>query len=109
MCRLCSVRQLCDDYWVTLHHLPPASPADAEPDWFDYEGVVTSQNGPRSWLVTAADGSELLLRTPSEATIFRRGDRVRLLGLLRGDDPESRLPIGTLTQTSEVFLLDDAV
>lgn len=110
MCRLCSVRQLCDDYWAAWPNLPPpTSSVEPESNWFDYEGIVTSQNGPRSWLVATVDGSELLLRTPSETTTFRCGDRVRMLGLLRGDDPESRLPIGTLTQASEVFLLDESV
>lgn len=105
MCRFCGVRQLCEDYWDSLTHLATRS-SHEEPDWFDYEGTVTSRNGPRSWLVTADDGSALLLRTSSETTTFRLGDRIRLLNLLHGRDPDSPVPIGTLTQASEVFLLD---
>jgi hypothetical protein len=105
MCRLCGVRQLCEDYWDALKHTATPLSGD-ETDWFDYEGTVTSKNGPRSWLVMADKGSTLLLRTSSETTTFRPGDKIRLLNLLRGRDPDSPVPIGTLTQASEVFLLE---
>jgi PD-(D/E)XK nuclease superfamily len=104
MCRLCGVRQLCEDYWQALNHMATSS-SDDEPDWFDYEGIVTSKNGSRSWLMTADEGSTLLLRTSSETTTFPLGHRIRLLNLLRGRDPDAPVPIGALTQASEVFLL----
>jgi hypothetical protein len=47
----------------------------------------------------------MLLRTPSEDTTFRVGDRVRLLNLLRGNDPEA-MPVGSMTQASEVFVVE---
>lgn len=105
MCRLCGVRQLCEDYWDAFSHIAPRSSAD-EPQWFDYEGTVTSKNGPRSWLVKANEGSTLLLRTSSEMTTFHLGQRIRLLNLLHGRDLDSPVPIGALTQASEIFLLD---
>lgn len=105
MCRLCGVRQLCEDYWTELASRPMAEGSDGQPQWFDLEATVTTQNGPRSWLLTSeADQSTTLLRTAAEATIFRLGDRVRLLNLLRGNDPES-MPVGSMTQASEVFVL----
>jgi RecB family exonuclease len=106
ICRLCGVRQLCEDYWAELAIVPTARGSTGEPQWFDLEATVASQNGPRSWLVTRdADQSTMLLRTPSEGTTFRVGDRVRLLNLLRGNDPEA-MPVGSMTQASEVFMLE---
>lgn len=105
ICRLCGVRQLCEDYWADVALAPTAGGSTGEPQWFDLEATVASQNGPRSWLVTRdSDQSTTLLRTPSEETTFRVGDRVRLLNLLRGDDPEA-MPVGSMTQASEVFVL----
>jgi hypothetical protein len=107
MCRLCAVRHLCDVYWASLDDMMATLSAGEDPEWFDYEGTVISQNGPRSWLLTDdAPGARLLLRTPSEVTDFRIGDRIRLLNLLRGRDPDSPVPIGSVTQASEVFLLE---
>lgn len=103
MCRLCGVRQLCDDYWNQLGDLMPPSSESFE--WFDYEGIVVNQNGPRSWLLQGNDAT-LLVRTSSETSDFHIGDRVRLLNLLRGRDADSPVSIGSLTQSSESFFLD---
>jgi hypothetical protein len=106
ICRLCGVRQLCEDYWAEVATVPMTGGSTGEPQWFDLEATVASQNGPRSWLVTSdGDQSTMLLRTPSEDTTFRVGDRVRLLNLLRGNDPEA-MPVGSMTQASEVFVLE---
>jgi RecB family exonuclease len=106
ICGLCGVRQLCEDYWAEVAVAPTAGGSTGEPQWFDLEATVASQNGPRSWLVTRdGDQSTTLLRTPSEETTFRVGDRVRLLNLLRGNDPEA-MPVGSMTQASEVFVLE---
>jgi hypothetical protein len=105
ICRLCGVRQLCEDYWAKLSLTPTTGGSTGEPQWFDLEGTVAGQNGARSWLVTCeGDQSTTLLRTPSEETTFRVGDRVRFLNLLRGNDPEA-IPVGSMTQASEVFVL----
>lgn len=105
ICATCSVRHLCEDYWSFLAGASVTPEADT-PYWFDYEGTVVSQNGPRSWLLAGAgDPSQLMVRT-SASDGLPLGQRVRLLGLLRGNDPESQIPIASLTESSEVFLLD---
>ncbi len=107
MCRMCSVRQLCSEYWTDLDRGLSDSGTGSNSDWFDFEGTVTSQNGARSWLVsTDTDHPSLLLRTSSETVPFQVGERIRLLNLHREADPESALPIGAMTHVSEVFALD---
>jgi hypothetical protein len=108
MCRLCGVRQLCDDYWSSLDRLTDSQPEPGEPDWFDYEGIVISRNGPRSWLLTANPGDkpDLLLRVTYEAGGFHSGDRLRILNLLRDRDPELPFLVGAMTGTSEIFVLE---
>ncbi len=109
MCRLCGVRQLCDAYWAGPGRMEPAGSTDEEPQWFDCEGTVISQNGPRSWLLAVdVDGPTLLLRTSSEAIVLRTGSRIRALNLLRGRDPDARVSIGSMTQASEIFVLEDS-
>jgi PD-(D/E)XK nuclease superfamily len=104
-CELCEVRQLCTDYWEFL----AASPANSvQPEgWLDFEGTAIRQNGPRSWvLADQSDGSELLVRTLGEDVPFTAGDRLRILGLRRGDGSESPMPAVTMTQASEIFVMD---
>ncbi len=48
----------------------------------------------------------LLLRTSSEVVSFGVGDHLRLLDLHREHDSESALPVGTLTNASEVFSVE---
>ncbi len=104
ICGLCGVRQLCEDYWMGLPRLEANSQIGSDPGWFDFEGAVMERNGPRSWLIDAARGeTTLLLRTTTETVPFKVGDHVRLLDLHRDIDPESTLPIGTLSHISEVF------
>jgi PD-(D/E)XK nuclease superfamily len=104
-CRLCSVRQLCDDYWGSA-----AIDAALTPQGFgDREGTVISQNGPRSWVIEVESVRRSLLRTPTEDPGFRVGDRVRLLGAALARDDDSGDETITLTRTSEVFQLADGV
>lgn len=106
MCRMCGVRQLCNEYWIELDRGFGDPATGTEPGWFDFEGTVTRQNGTRSWLVSSDTGrASLLLRTSSESVPFQVGDQIRLLDLHRDVDPESELPIGTMTHLSEVFAL----
>ena len=105
ICGFCGVRQLCEDYWMGLPKVPADSQVGRDPGWFDFEGTVIERNGPRSWLVAAARGkTTLLLRTTSETVPFKVGDHLRLLDMHRDMDPESKLPIGTLSHVSEVFV-----
>jgi CRISPR/Cas system-associated exonuclease Cas4 (RecB family) len=106
MCRLCSVRHLCEDYWSG----PAASALSGLQthgiDFVDCEAIVISQNGPRSWIVELdSTGASALLRSPTETPGFSVGDRVRLLDLAHAqDDDTSRLSL-TMTQASEVYMM----
>jgi hypothetical protein len=104
-CTLCGVRQLCSDYWAFLAHRPGG--VSQSQDWFDFEGTAIRQNGSRSWLLAdQADGSQLLLRTLTEKVPFSAGDKIRVLRLRRGGGPESPVPAATMTQVSEIFVMD---
>jgi hypothetical protein len=105
MCTRCGVRHLCGEYWAFLKKAQ-GTLIGTDSEWFDCEGVVTEQNGPRSWhFLTEPDGGDLLLRTAVEVVPFQSGDRLRLLNLRRDIDPESNLSIGSLTHASEIFVL----
>lgn len=108
VCRTCGVRQLCDEYWAGLDDLAQAAPADGEPDFFDYEGTVASQNGPRSWKITARAIARpaLLIRAPPTTPGLHPGVNVRLLNLLRESEPDSPVPAAAVTGVSEIFLLE---
>lgn len=107
MCRLCSVRHICEDYWPS-EAAAANGPKAAEPGSFvDCELAVLQRNGPRSWLVALEHHGEArgLLRTPTAATTFRQGERLRILGVAYGRDEDTDTAILTLTQTSETFAL----
>jgi hypothetical protein len=100
------VRHLCEDYWKSLvPNAKSATPSRAV-DFVDCEGVVVTQNGPRSWILSLTSPStELLLRTPTESPGFKRGDRIRLLDLALVRDDDSSGATLTMTQASEVYVL----
>ena len=104
-CARCEVRHLCESYWKEV---APNVSDIGEEAWFDYEGTIGEQNGPRSWWVIdpQTDRPELLLRTSTTTPPFTEGDRVRLLGLRRDIDPGVSSPLATLTATSEVFRVE---
>ena len=106
MCRLCAVRHLCDDYWPS-EAAKANSPTTAPPGGcVDCEATIAQRNGPRSWLIALEQNdSSALLRTTSEATSFRAGDRVRLLDLVHGKDEDNDTTILTMTQMSEAYLV----
>jgi hypothetical protein len=103
-CRLCQVRQLCDEYWQQVARDPGEMSAGA---WFDYEGAVGARNGARSWWMQnrRTGRRELLLRTASAATALTPGSRVRVLGFRLDDDPEVDGIVGVMTVASEVFIM----
>ena len=47
----------------------------------------------------------MLLRTTSAYQVFEPGQRLRLLGLRRDEDPDTDAVVAVLTQTSEVFVV----
>jgi PD-(D/E)XK nuclease superfamily protein len=103
VCRMCGVRQLCDVYWSeVLEGIADSDPNESE--WFDFEGQVVEQNGPRSWkLVGTKGGTSILLRTSSDSVSFDLGQCLRILNLHRQEEPEVLERIGVLTQASETF------
>jgi len=103
MCRLCSVRHLCEDYWSRI---ASAGTAPVSRDFVDRQGTIVSQNGPRSWLIEVQPrGARILLRTPTEDPGFKVGDEIRLLDVLLAHDEDSGDVAITITQASEIFQL----
>ena len=103
-CASCSVRHLCHDYWASV---APREVPVQEDCWFDFEGAVGEENGPRSWwLLDAAGARQLLLRSATNDPGFAVGDAVRLLSVHRESDPDVAFPVGTMTAASEVFVLE---
>jgi hypothetical protein len=105
MCRLCSVRHICEDYWSGPAAGPLPSPQTETGDFVDCEATIISQNGPRSWMVELDSGSSALLRTPTETPGFAVGDRVRFLDLAHAQDDDTNHLTLTMTRASEVYLL----
>jgi hypothetical protein len=108
MCRLCGVRQLCDEYWARVGEFLQVEHAAGEPEVFDIEGTVAGHVGPRSWRVHAdgADRQDLIIRASPTAPSLSTGSRVRILNLIREQDPGSLAPVGVMTGASEVFHLE---
>jgi PD-(D/E)XK nuclease superfamily len=103
-CAHCPVRGLCADYWVSIAP-DPMTVGDGE--WFDYAGIVGTQNGVRSWwMINPTNGAqELLLRTTPSAPAFEEGTQVRLIGLKREVDPEVSAPVALLSVNTDVLCL----
>lgn len=102
-CGFCSVRPLCSAYWSAS-----PDPAALKPGtWFDFEGTVVERNGIKSWWLKdlSPKKNALLLRTTSAHHVFDPGQRLRLLGLRRHDDPDGEAVVAVLMQSSEVFVV----
>lgn len=102
-CGYCQVKHLCDAYWPAV---PPAISEVSTEEWFDFEGSVARPNGSRSWFVATLTEppTEVLVRTVDTDVPFPVGQRVRLLGVRRSQDPDKpeRLVISMVT-TSEWY------
>jgi len=102
-CSFCAVRPLCSTYWSTA-----PDPAALKPGtWFDFEGIVVERNGIKSWWLhdQSPMKNRLLMRTTSAHHVFEPGQRLRLLGLRRDEDPDTEAVVAVLTQNSEVFVV----
>lgn len=102
-CAFCAVRPLCTAYWPTT----PEPASLKRGSWFDFEGTVVERNGTKSWWLhdLGPRKGPLLLRTTSAHHAFEPGQRLRLLGLRRDEDPDSEVAVAVLAQTSEVFVV----
>lgn len=102
-CQFCQVKHLCDAYWLTL--TPRISEVSTD-EWFDFEGLVLRPNGSRSWFVATLTEprTEVLVRTVRTDVPFQIGQRVRLLGVRRSQDPDrpERLVV-SMVATSEWY------
>lgn len=104
ICEHCSVRHLCDDYWVAQTKASWSKPV-TDPI-VDCAVTIDRQNGPRSWLVTLdPTAATALLQTATENVAFSAGQRLRLLAVVVDRDEESETPTLRLTNSSEYFSL----
>jgi len=103
-CGLCPVRHLCAVYWTTVCP-DPSTLKDG--DWLDFEGVVGEVNGVRSrWMLHPATGKrQILLQTTPNSQALKEGSRVRILGLVRGSNPETSDLTATMAANAEAFQL----
>jgi len=116
-CRLCEVRQLCDEYWASCSACAQADSfeGDKRPGFTDAGVQIGEQRGPLSWdaCVTACQwikaGTSAIVRTGwndnSFATRVKPGDYVRLLNVHVGfPSPDEEQPVLiTLTAGTESF------
>jgi hypothetical protein len=100
-CQYCPVRHLCEDYWSSA---APAPIAARIGEWLDIDGVVTAPNGAKSWhLRTTTGETDVLLRTPTESTELHVGDRVRVLGVRRDEEPDTGIIVAAMTAQSDLY------
>lgn len=106
-CAFCRVRHLCGDYWEEI--VPPPTSVPAR-QWFDIEGTVVCQNGVKSWVVESEQGGdEVLVRTPSPSSTLPVGQRIRVLGVRKVENPDNpELVIAALGSRSETYVVTDA-
>jgi hypothetical protein len=105
-CRFCSVRHLCNEYWVPDPQRPSAF--DANPRFSDAELKIVGRHGPSSWDAvivpsrTLASGKAALLRTPQD-TQLRPGQHLRVLDAAIAVDSEEQdnpaiITVGTFSE-----------
>lgn len=101
-CGFCPVRHLCDSYWTTMCP-DPSTLKDG--DWLDFEGLVGPTNGVRSrWLLDSTAGNrKILLQTSPNSQALVERSRVRILGLVRGSNPETSEMTLVMTASAEAF------
>ena len=122
-CTFCSVRHLCDDYWVDENQ---ELLADEKSDALvtkggrlvDFEVEIREQESPSIWHAVTLHGhglpvcSNVLLRIPEGDrmlhSLVREGRRLRLIGasLIANSNGENATPLIRLSRFSEVFLIE---
>jgi hypothetical protein len=104
VCRLCAVRHLCTEYWVS------SGLSDAGGEYVDRQGIVSARQGPKSWLFSAERplGEQVILRTPTEQPGFEVGDEIRLLDVVLPQADDEDGAVITMTPSSEFFVVESA-
>lgn len=74
VCRFCSVKHLCDDYWTDREA------AELAEGFNDLRIKVIERNGPRSWRVENSAGLSLILRSSDESLEFEPHRTLRVVG-----------------------------
>ena len=112
VCRYCTVRQLCAEYWVTGR--PPMAVATAQAaEFVDIQAVVEGRHGASSWDATVEVGTrfepnaKVVIRVRVPGLQLERGQRVRILDAWNSQDAEApeAARVVTLTASSEVYML----
>lgn len=101
-CTTCTVRHMCDAYWLSQFPLAEAS------RFVDVEAQVLARNGATSWRVRLPRSAEdALLRTTSEDVVLAEARTVRLLDVAcerqLADDGASAVVILTAVASTEIF------
>jgi len=98
-CGVCSVRQLCDDYWAGLR---PAI-ADERAPWVDEAVVVRGAGAKGGFVAECSAGNEVTVVYEQDVGAslgpFVAGERLRILGAMRDAEHDAL----RLTRASEVF------
>lgn len=108
VCRTCSVRHLCDDYWSSFAVQSVAEfPADDEatPVMIDIEADVVERRSSRVFGLRTRSGEDLSLVAPqlnAAPGALVRVCNARVIGL---DDDRESAPTAQATRRSEVFVL----
>ncbi len=104
-CGLCSVRALCDPYWVAG---TTATANVADGTWYDLAGRVIREHGVKSFVLREAKtNAEVLVRTPTPSYAVPMDRDIRILGARRVVDPdEDEALIAAVGSVSEVLELD---
>jgi hypothetical protein len=101
-CRYCSVRHMCEEYWLA------GSSAPVSDSFGDAEVHVEMRHGPLSWRARlVAGGGAALVRSSSEDVPLDAGMTVRLLDVRVDrqltEDGDDDVVVLTLLSTSEIF------
>ncbi len=112
-CRLCSVRQMCGEYWEAM---PLNSCEVADPPLYDLQIRYSQKYGLRTWRALVehspllAPGTKILIRLPSERhpayTVLETGRRCRILGARILANGEENIPTALLSASSEAFAME---
>jgi len=121
-CTFCSVRHLCDDYWIEATQKQLAKgQSEALPSELrkltDIEVEIEQQESPSVWHGTILSSrlpsstSSVLIRIPPEthspSGLIKRGRRLRITDALVIDQTEGepKFPVISLSKVSEVFVV----